>query len=401
MKRSILFSGFMSLAVMLQAQGNDSLQNLYRNSAERLLATHGNLLIGGYGEVHHNQPLNSGVRDNVKLDVHRIIMLFGYRFNKRIQFISEIEFEHVKEVFIEQAFLQYKIHNFVNLRGGLLLMPMGIINEYHEPIAFNGVERPLVDKFISPTTWREIGLGLNGNIYPLTIKYQVYVVNGFKSYDGEANLSGKHGLRKGRQKGAESFSSYPNFAGKMEFYGIRGLNLGLSGYFGKTQSSLYDGVSRGDRQTMISADSSVVGISMIGLDARYSMKGFQLRGQYYFTSISNTLQYNVFTSDNGKANDLGSSMTGYYVEAGYNVFRLVEGVGSALIPFLRYEAFNTQHSVEKNMVRNEKYNQTVLTTGLSWKMAKGAILKADMQFLKSEAQNQYVRVLNAGFGYMF
>ncbi len=393
--------GFLFVAATVFAQRGDSLQNIYQNSAERLLSTNGNLLIGGYGEVHYNQPVNSGKRNNGKFDVHRIVMLFGYRFNSRIQFISEIEFEHVKEVFVEQAFLQYKIHNFINLRGGLLLMPMGIINEYHEPTSFNGVERPFIDKYISPTTWREIGLGLSGNIFPLKIKYQVYAVNGFKSYDGEANLNGKNGLRNGRQKGAESFASYPNFVGKVEFYGMRGLNIGISGYLGKTQSLLYQGLSKDDLQTLARADSSVVGISMIGLDARYSMKGFQLRGQYYFTSISNTIQYNIFTADNGIVNDLGSSMTGYYVEVGYNVFRLLDGIGTELIPFLRYEALDTQNTVEKDIVKNKQYNQVMITTGLTWKIVKGAVLKADVQFLKSEADDKYANVFNVGFGYMF
>jgi len=397
----ILITGFIMVATSLYAQTGDSLQNIYQNSAERLLSTNGNLLIGGYGEVHYNQLMNTVTRNNGKFDVHRIVMLFGYRFNKRIQFISEIEFEHVKEVFVEQAFMQYKINDFINLRGGLLLIPMGIINEYHEPTAFNGVERPLSDKYISPTTWREIGLGLSGNIYPLKMKYQAYIVNGFKSYDGEANLNGQNGLRNGRQKGAEAFASSPNFSGKIEFYGMRGLNIGLSGYFGKTQSSLFQGVSKDDKRIMAKADSSVVKISMIGLDARYSMKGFQLRGQYYFTSISNTNQYNVFTADNGIVNDLGSSMTGYYVEVGYNVFRLLDGIGTELIPFLRYEALDTQNTVEKDIVKNEQYNQVMITTGITWKIVKGAVLKADVQFLKSEADDKYANVFNVGFGYMF
>ncbi len=79
-------------------------------------------------------------------------------------------------------------------------MPMGIINEYHEPTTFNGVERPLIDKYIAPTTWREIGFGATGILLPLSIKYQAYVMNGFNGYNGTAQLSGKDGLRKGRQK---------------------------------------------------------------------------------------------------------------------------------------------------------------------------------------------------------
>ena len=98
----------------------------------------------------------------------------------------------------EQAFLQYKINNFINFRGGLILIPMGIINEYHEPVAFYGVERPFVDNNITPTTWREVGFGVNGNILNASLKYQAYLVNGFSSYDGEGLLRGSDGLRRGR-----------------------------------------------------------------------------------------------------------------------------------------------------------------------------------------------------------
>lgn len=384
---------------LISAQDNDN-QNQYTNAADNLLAKDANLTIGGYGEVHYNQPLNSETSNNGSLDVHRIVMLFGYQFNDRTQFITELEFEHVKEVYVEQAFLQYKINDFINLRGGLMLIPMGIINEYHEPTTFNGVERPLIDKYIAPTTWREIGVGAQGNIIPASIKYQLYVVNGFASYNGAATLSGKNGLRKGRQKGAESFMSSPNLSGKVEYYGIKGLNLGLSGYFGKTQSTLYDGISKDDNNAFASADSSVVGVSMFGADARYSSKGFTFRGQLYLTNLSNTANYNMFTADNGTQNDLGSSMFGYYAEVGYNVLRPVASVKSELIPFVRIEQYNTQRSMEEQQA-NPAYNNSIITTGLTWKITPGSVVKADMQFIKSEADSKYSPTFNAGFGVMF
>lgn len=401
MRKIFLVSGLLLLAIIIKAQ-TDSLQYSFQNSADRLITNDRRLTLGGYGEVHYNQPLSSDTKNNGTLDVHRVVLLVGYKFNDRTQFVTEIEFEHVKEVYVEQAFLQYKINKSINLRAGLLLIPMGIVNEYHEPTTFNGVERPLVDKYISPTTWREIGLGLSGNIFPAYLKYQFYVVNGFNGYDGSANLNGKNGLRKGRQKGAESFISAPNFSGKIEYYGIRGLNMGLSGYYGNTQTTLYQGIGKNENESITKADSSIVGVSMVGFDARYSIKGLELRGQYYYTSLANTGQYNFFTADeDGQPNNLGSSMLGYYVEAGYNVFRPFDKIKTALIPFVRYEAYNTQNSVEDGISINNAYNNTLITTGLTWRMAKGAVLKADMQFLKSEADSKYATIFNAGFGVMF
>ncbi|MDP2889325.1 MAG: hypothetical protein Q8P34_10245, partial [Bacteroidota bacterium] len=295
MKR-ILFSTALLLAtVFTQAQTQEQTKPEYQNIADKLLTSNSKLTIGGYGEVHYHQPLSSENRRNGELDVHRMVMLFGYQFSDRTQFITELEFEHVSEVYVEQAFLQHKINKSINFRAGLLLIPMGIVNEYHEPTTFNGVERPLVDNKISPTTWREIGFGLSGTIQPANLKYQAYLVNGFNGYDGAAKLNGNNGLRSGRQKGASSYISAPNFSAKVEYYGIRGLNIGLSGYLGDTQSKLYNGIAKDNEAALAKADSSVVGVSMIGVDARYTLKGLQLRGQLYRVGLSNTDQYNQFT----------------------------------------------------------------------------------------------------------
>ncbi len=202
MKR-ILFSAALALGtVFSQAQTQEQTKPEYQNIADKLLTSGNKLTIGGYGEVHYHQPLSSENRRNGELDVHRMVMLFGYQFSDRTQFVTELEFEHVSEVYVEQAFLQHKINKSINFRAGLLLIPMGIVNEYHEPTTFNGVERPLVDSKINPTTWREVGFGLSGTIQPANLKYQAYLVNGFNGYDGTAKLNGNGGLRSGRQKGA-------------------------------------------------------------------------------------------------------------------------------------------------------------------------------------------------------
>nr|WP_321355830.1 hypothetical protein [uncultured Draconibacterium sp.] len=400
MRKLLLSLLLTSTGILAFAQDNDNSPNKYINSADNLLTQNSKLLVGGYGEVHYNQPLSGSTYNNGKLDVHRVVMLLGYNFNEKTQFISEIEYEHVKEVYVEQAFLQYKLNNAINFRGGLMLVPMGIINEYHEPTTFNGVERPLIDNTITPTTWREVGFGITGTILQASLKYQANVMNGFNGYDGSSKLSGAKGMRSGRQKGAESFVSAPNFAGKIEYFGIRGLNLGLSAYFGNTQSKLYDGVDKDDDAAIAVADSSVVGISMLGLDARYSISGLQLRGQLYYASLSNTDEYNVFTATDESLNDVGSAMIGYYAEAAYNVFRTVD-TELQLMPFVRYEFLNTHSSVENNIAKNAAYEKTAITTGLTLALTKGAVVKTDIQFVKNAATDTYAKTFNAGIGVMF
>jgi len=398
MKRILLFGALVLGTLLSQAQLNPANQNI----ADNQLPSGNKLTIGGYGEVHYHQPFSSDSRQNGELDVHRVVMLFGYQFSDRTQFVTELEFEHVSEVYVEQAFLQHRISKSINFKAGLLLIPMGIVNEYHEPTTFNGVDRPLVDNKINPTTWREVGLGFSGIIQPASLKYQAYLVNGFNGYDGTAKLNGQNGLRNGRQKGAESYISSPNFTGKVEYYGIRGLNIGLSGYFGDTQSKLYNGIAKDNQAAIARADSSVVGVSMFGLDARYSIKGLQLRGQLYRVGLSNTEQYNRFTHTSGGAlNDLGSVMTGYYVEAGYNVFRSYENLKTELVPFIRIEGYDTQAEVANNINRVEAYKNSIITTGLTFKLAQGAVLKADLQFIKPSGSSSTSKVFNAGFGVMF
>lgn len=401
MKKNIFILMLLGYFAGINAQQSDSTGNFYQNSAEKLLQTSGKLVIGGYGEVHYNQPFNSKIRSNGTLDVHRLVMLMGYNFSPKTQFVSELEFEHISEVYVEQAFLQHKFNSFINLRAGLLLIPMGIVNEYHEPTTFNGVERPLVDSKINPTTWREIGFGLSGNIIGASLKYQAYIVNGFNGYNGKGNLNGKNGFRSGRQRGAESFMSSPNFTAKAEYYGIRGLNAGLSGYFGKSQSTLYNGIDKKDEAAIARADSSVVGISMIGLDARYGKGGLQIRGQLYYTKVSNTGEYNKFTAVNKVSNDLGSAMFGYYAEAGYNVLRGVPSANTELIPFVRFENYNTHQATVSPLAKTDAYNNNIVTTGLTCKLSQGAVIKADVQFVKPKSASGYSKVFNAGIGVMF
>ncbi|MGB0887124.1 MAG: hypothetical protein ACPGSL_03280 [Vicingaceae bacterium] len=371
----------------------NSAQNVLNNTSQKKFT------IGGYGEVHYNQGFNDTTRTNGKLDVHRMVLFMGYKFNDRVDFVTEIEFEHVKEVYIEQAFMNYRINQAFNLKGGLMLIPMGIQNEYHEPTTFNGVERTSVDGSVVPSTWREIGLGFSGNLDELSLKYQVYAVNGFLGYDGGGKLKGSNGFRKGRQKGAESTMSSPNLSAKVDFYGIKGLKLGLAGYFGNTQSTLFDGLSKTDTTGLAEqADSSVVGLAMVGFDLRYQYKAFEARAQVISTTVSNTKEYNTLT---GK--DLGSSMLGYYGELGYDVLSIFnKDAKERLVLFGRYEFWDTHATVTSELTKNDAYARSAITTGFSYHVAKGAVFKADYQMFSNEAKGSSVsNQFNMGVGVWF
>ena len=97
------------------------------------------MIIGGYGQIDGNFNLDDDnkMNSNGKLDVHRLVTFLGYKFNDKATFVSELEYEHVVELYVEQAFLDYKINDNMSLQAGLMLIPMGIQNLYHEPPTFN------------------------------------------------------------------------------------------------------------------------------------------------------------------------------------------------------------------------------------------------------------------------
>jgi len=390
MKKTILILILVSLGINVKAQ----------NSAEKIIAGNEGLYIGGYGQIDFNLPSRDGtIHKNGTLDVHRLVTFFGYNFNEKASFVSEVEFEHVTEVYVEQAFLDYKIKDNLSINAGLMLIPMGIQNLYHEPPTFNGVERTNVDKYIIPTTWREIGIGLSGRSLEHSLTYQAMLVNGFNGYNDGGVLNGKNGLRSGRQKGAKSYITYPDFAGRVSYFGHLGLNLGLSAYVGDSETKLYDGLDLADENAVASADSSIIGIQMFGVDARYELGSLQLRGQYIVANLSNTDQYNRFSGQ-----DLGSKLTGYYTEIGYNlmggIIPSITNDTEELIAFARYENYNTHEKVEGIEINNS-YNRTEITFGLGFKIAKGAMFKADYQIISDASSEDKRGQFNFGTAIWF
>lgn len=376
-------------------------ENTSSNAANKLLESDKKLSIGGYGQLDYNQPVDKDAYKNGTLDVHRMVLLFGYKFNERTNFVTEIEFEHVNEAYVEQAFLNYRINKWLNFRGGLMLIPMGITNEYHEPTTFNGVNRTMVDTKIIPTTWRELGAGFAGSFNEISLKYQAYIVNGFNGYNGTATINGNDVFRKARQKGIKSYISSPNFTAKVEYYGIKSMNFGGAIYAGNTQSTLYNSLPRSNAALIARADSSVVKMTMTAVDVKYVHSGIQLKGQLVYAALGNTEAYNTFAKNAGTSKGIGSAVMGYYLEAGYNIFNLTNIEESELIPFVRYEKYNTQHKTDMVTVKNELYDNTLVVAGIGWKITPGTIVKTDVEFLKNGSSGTYAKSLNFGIGVWF
>jgi hypothetical protein len=214
------------------------------------------------------------------------------------------------------------------------------------------------------------------------------------SYTDEAKLSGSKPLRGARQKGSQVTMTAPDFSGKINYYGLKGFDIGLAGYIGQTESELFQGVSNDSLEQMSIADSSIIGVQMVGFDFRYQQKNLQARGELFYSNFTNTSQYNAFT---GK--DIGSSMFGYYAELGYDVKDIL-GIKKSLVPFVRYSEYNTHNTVNSEMTANNAYDRTVLTTGISFFLNKSFVVKADYQQF-NDANNDMRHQFNSGVGFWF
>src|SRR2546425_3749218 len=186
----------------------------------QVLAAQERTTVGGYGEVHYTN--STGPKTPPVVNLARFVLYLAHSFDDRLAFRSELEVEDAKieggqaggEVALEQAYLDYRRGDWITLRTGLVLPPVGIINETHEPPIFNGVERPGFDHDVIPTTWREIGLGAVGTIPGGSgFAYRVYLVNGLRA-DG---LSAAEGIREGRQEGRQASFANPSFTGRVEW----------------------------------------------------------------------------------------------------------------------------------------------------------------------------------------
>src|SRR5690349_6654397 len=156
------------------------------------------------------------------LDFHRFVLLVTHEFNPRLRFVSELELEHGfvegledgGELELEQAYLDFLVTRAFNVRAGMLLVPVGIINERHEPPVFHGVERPLVDTVIIPTTWFDVGAGVHGEL-GRGWRYRLYVM----APPNAAEFSGEEGLQGSAQHGAEANVGRVAVTGRVEYVG--------------------------------------------------------------------------------------------------------------------------------------------------------------------------------------
>ena len=211
-------------------EANEKAEILAENMESQPLVTQSATRLGGYGELHANLLENQLTgEDSNTLDLHRFVMFLDHDFNDRLRFRSELEVEHAwsgddlpGQVELEQAYIEYDWANNHSLRAGVFLVPVGILNETHEPTTFYGVERNPVEKNIIPTTWWEGGLSFNGG-FADAMRYDAAVHSGLYTDAGD-----KYAIRAGRQKVAKAKFDSQAYTGRLRWLGVPGLELSAS-----------------------------------------------------------------------------------------------------------------------------------------------------------------------------
>ncbi len=366
------------------------------SAASKVYESKGGLSIGGYGEFLYSN-IESKVQDGShavnqrSLDALRLILYTGYKFTDKIVFNSEVEFEHggysdehkEGEAKVEFAYLDFLLNKAVNIRAGMVLLPVGFINEQHEPPAFLGSQRPFTETIIIPSTWHENGVGVHG-VLPLNFSYQLYLVNGLsalgKGEEGETEGFSASGIKGGRQAGKKATAASLAWTGRLDWSFMPGAQLGGSFYSGNSNQS---------------GEGKAIMTTLWDVHAEYRAGGLQVRGIY--STMTNSKAGVEAIATGLQAREVGTRQFGGYLEAGYDVLR---GGKQSLIPFFRWERLNAQSEVVSGVVADGANDQTVLTVGVNYKPIPNVAVKADYQKLENRARtgrNQF----NVALGYYF
>jgi hypothetical protein len=345
--------------------------------------------IGGYGEVHYTNA--TGANTPGEVNVSRFVVYLAHTFSERIAFRSELEVEDAKveggesggEVALEQLYLDYTLSPAATIRAGLVLPPIGILNETHEPPTFNGVERPAFDHDVIPATWRDIGVGVVGSIPGSAgLNYRVFLLNGLVAN----GFSAEEGIRGGRQEGKEASFANPSLTGRLE-WARPGLRIGGSFWYGGSAA----------QDPALGTGTFDNAVALVSADARYDVGPFMFRGVVANVSIADAEEIN-----SAFGGQVGSRVAGGYVEGAYNLLSAVSPASTQrLDAFIRHERYNTQAGVPAGVTRDDALARRITTFGLSYKPVYNVVFKGDYQLRRNRAGVGEDEQLALGVGYQF
>ena len=323
--------------------------------------------IGGYGELHYNNISDNkdSSNDKKELDFHRFVLFVGHEFNDNTRFFSELEVEHSisgegkkGEVELEQAYIEHDFNNMFTGKAGLFLIPVGIINETHEPPAFYGVERNPVEKNILPATWWEGGIALNVKAAP-GLSFDGAITSGLAV---ETTGNKAYNIRSGRQKVSKAKADDLAYTARVKYTAVPGLELAATAQY---QSDLTQGAAGVDTASAILLSTHVI----------YSIQGFTIKALY--------AQWDI---DGIEAKAIGNDeQNGWYIEPSYRI-------NDSLGLFARYNEYDNQAG------NNADTNITQTNVGINYWLHENVVLKADYE---TRGGAKDADGFNLGVGYQF
>lgn len=390
------------------------------------------LSVGGYGEVamsrnfysdhvsrysladeHKNDPSHG------RFDIPHAVIYLGYDFGKGWTMGTEIEFEHGGvgmayekedeeggeweqevekggEVELEQFWIQKSFGRWANIKAGHIVVPVGLNNAYHEPLNFFTVYRPEGENTILPSTWHQTGVSFWGRTKGW--RYELQFLAGLNS----DNFTNTGWIKKGPGTPTEGeIATKYGTALRIDNYCIKGLRIGLSGYYGHAIGNSYPNNKDG-------AESKYKGVVAIGaIDFTYNNYNWIVRGQADYGYLSDAKQLKYFTNRlNGLSPFHHSAFVSknafaYGIEAGYNIFSQIEKLrqdNQKLYLFGRYEHYNPYASKTKN-TSYDYTNVQRMAVGINYYPVKQIVVKAEYshRFLKSQYNNE--PAINIGVAY--
>jgi hypothetical protein len=391
----------------------------FRTKAQQLITTGEDSLhtgtstqktvISGYGSAFYQRDFNT---KQSTMTLERAVLFVGHQFSDKISFFSELEIENAKvaggesngaEISMEQAFLKFNLSAKQYLVAGLFTPRIGILNENHLPVNFNGVERPLVEQLIIPATWRELGVGFYGSSDRLPLNYSVAVLNGLNAQHFEHG----DGIRGGRAEGSLATANNLALTAAVQ-YAWKDFKFQVSGYSGGTI-----GLSpRGADSLGLNSGAFGSPIYLGEADLQYSRNGVSAKALGVYISYPDAGKIN-----NRFGKNIASGMYGAYAELGYD-WLYKKNKTAQFISFVRFEALDMNASIPGNgdAIYDGTEKQTHLIAGFSYLPLPNVVIKADVRLLHTGKQNsdlvinpppnqlpyrQSNQFLNIGIGYSF
>ena len=398
----------------VQAQFRTNAQNLVLTNEDSLNtgSNKNKTVISGYGDAFYQR--NFYLKQSTA-SLERVVLFVGHRFNEKISLFTEMELENALvtsnsgdansggEISMEQAFLKFNFNAKQYIVAGLFLPRIGILNENHLPVNFNGVERPIVEQLIIPATWRELGVAFYGTLNNIPLTYDIGVMNGLNS----ANFQHGSGFREGRAEGNNALANNIAVTAAVQ-YNVSDFKFQVSGYSGGTV-----GLNKRSSDSL-GLDNGAFGTPLyLGeADVQYARNGFSGKLLGVYVSYPDAAKLN-----SAYAKNMGSSMYGAYAELAYDLLYRKQKTAQ-FVTFVRGEVLdlNSTLPAAPKGIYDGTLKQTHIVAGFSYLPIPNVVVKADVRILHTGPLNpalvinpapnalpykQDNQFLNVGIGYSF